>query len=891
MITKTVRALGLLLFVGAAQLAANSLVVGTQVSNPTDAGAGVKVETGRQGLRVHMRWVNEFGMDVAGGNFPINITGASVTLTIAGTPASCSVNTVTPAPNSCGFVATPFSAGGAIDTVKVFYNGNFPQNTAISVQVSGVRGNDTTAQDPSNNTISFQTGAGAARPGSSLETVFDISGSMASPAVPDGTATRMDILKLAAQAMFFLLEDHAMIGDKSGVVFFSDTANGGALQPAHDPSVITAQNGSVQSQVPTNSTSIGAGLALAASAGLGADTNPVKFVLLFSDGEQNTAPNVSFSGAGALQVGGSNYLSGVRVCPVTAGQLTGPGFMLQQTIAHSNCGDNNLHVEADTDFTTFFVQDLNDGLVGDKLEISQIVSATLNPTGTRTETFLANSHDVAVSIVLSWSGSPQYGTIRTPLKFKLTAPDGTVVDTTDDTRLGNQTSVTTLRFPLRRAGTTIDPKGLWKIDFTGGGANAQPLTYNLVVVNDNATIASDARVNVQDPGTGEPIPIRVALTEAGAPLTGATVTAELLGPANGLGDVLAKAATPSGSPSQGADPVGSPAKAKLLLLLQDPAFRALLANQTLPGVPLTESAPGIYTATFSGATKEGHYQLLIRSLGTNSANGQFQRLRRVSVYVRPKPDAANTDLTLVSSTPQPNGTVTVRITATPRDRFGSLIGPDYQPDIAINSSLGSVAVPLSDNLNGVYQVDYNLPSASSNPIITLVVMGQNVKHGPLHSLSGGGGGGGNAPGTLHWRVGIAGGVAIPHSPLSSGFNVGPSVGGDLEYLLTSVFSLRTTVGYDYFSAKLSGPGFWFINGSEYARLTFGPGPFKTFVEAGAGVYGDRFAVHFGGGAGAGLQYWFKPSFAAEGSYNFHAVAAGGATSKYSTVLLGVRFAF
>jgi hypothetical protein len=692
-----------------------------------------------------------------------------------------------------------------------------------------------------------------------------------------------------------------MIGDKSGLVFFSDAATGGALQAAHDPSVITTQNGSVQSQVPTNSTSIGAGLALAASAGLGADTNPMKFVLLFSDGEQNTAPNVGFSGMGSLQVGGSDYLAGVRVCPVTAGQLTAPGFALQQNIAHARCNDNNLHVQdgsqqlADADFMTFFVQALNDGLVGDKLEISQIASATLSPTDTRTETFLANSRDVAFSIVLSWSGASQYGTIRTPLRFKLTAPDGTVVDTADDTRLAQEMSVTTLRFPLHRGGATIDPKGLWKIDFTGGGPNAQPLTYNLVVVNDNATIASDARVTVQDPQTGDPIPIRVALTDGGAPITGATVTAELLGPANGLGDVLAKAATPSGSPSQGNDPVGSAAKAKLLLLLQDPAFRALLANQTLPGVPLTESAPGIYTATFSGATKEGHYQLLIRSLGTSSANGPVQRLRRTSVYVRPGPSGANTDLTLVSSTPQANGSVIVRITATPRDRFGSLLGPDYQPDISINSSLGSVAVPLSDNLNGVYQVDYNLPSASSNPMITLVVMGQDVKHGTLHSLTGGTGGGGGGgvgtPGMLRWRVGLAGGIAIPHSPLSSGFNVGASVGGDLEYLLTNMFSPRTTLGYDYFPVKILGSGFWFVNASEYARLTFGPGPVKTFIEGGAGVYGDRSAVHVGGGAGAGLQYWFKPSFAAEGSYNFHAVDTGGATAKYSTVLVGVRFAF
>ncbi len=871
---------------------ANALIVGTLVSDPTDAQTGVKVEKGRQGIRVRMRWVNDFGMDVGGGNFPISVASASVSLSINGTPQACSNGTINPAGNACGFVAAPFNSGGAIDTVKIYYNGNFPASASVVATVLGVKGFDGTTQDPSNNTITFAAGTNTARPTASIETVFDISGSMASPAVSGGAVTRMDTLKHAAQALYFLLADHAMLGDKSGLVFFSTTASGGALQAAHDPTVTSGQNGSVQGQAPTNSTSIGAGLSQAASAGLGADSNQSKFVLLFSDGEQNTAPNVGFSGTGNLQVGGSDYLANVRVCPITAGQLTAPGFALQQQIAHSRCDDQNLHVQdgaqqlADADFLGFFTQALTSAIVGDKLEITQTASNTLATGATRTETWLGNSKDVAVSIILSWTGgSDDEGGPRL-IPFRITAPNGTVIDTTGATRIGFRMAVTTLRFPMKQNGIAIDPKGQWKIDLLSN-ANMPAAQYNLIVVNDNATIASNARINVQDPGTGEPIPIRVTLTEGGAPLTGATVTGLLAGPQAGLGDALARAANPTGNPSQAGDPVGSAAKAKLLLLLQDPAFRALLVNQPLPDVVLTESSPGVYTGTFNGATKEGHYQFIIRSLGSTASNGSFQRLQRVSVFVRPKPDSGHTDLLILSKTPQPDGSVIVRIKATPRDRFGSMIGPDYQPDIAINSSIGSVSTPLSDTLDGSYQIDYKLPSVSSNPTITLTVMGTNVKHCSMNSCGTNGG----ADENDKWVASFHIGGTFMHSPLSSSYGSSVSVGGDLEYRFTHIFSAETFVGYDRFTAKFTGPDFWFTHLSEYAKLTFGTGPLRPFVDAGLGVYFDTGAAHFGGGFGLGMQYWPKRKVALEGSYNFHAVQGSSGTAKYSTALLGVRYSF
>ncbi len=631
--------------------------------------------------------------------------------------------------------------------------------------------------------------------------------------------------------------------------------------------------------MPTNDTAIGAGLQQASS-DLGADGNPRKVVLLFTDGEQNVpAPDGNVTASGGIKIGGTDYPTGFDVCPITAGQLTAPAFTLQQSISQLRCNNQNLHVANGTqeEFNTFFTQTLIYGVVGDKLEISQDVSSSLNPTDSKTETFLANSQDVAVSILLSWDGGQREGPRLLP--FRLTAPDGTVIDTSTMTQVANRMSLTTLRFPLRQGGMTINPRGLWKIDLSGGGPNGQAVTYQIIVINDNATFASDPHTPVQDPGTGEPIPVRVTLTDNGAPVTGATVTASLAGPANGLGDALAKAATPSGTPPpQGGDDLGSAAKQKLLLLLQDPAFRALLADQPLPDLVLTESSPGVYTGTFNGALKEGHIQFVIRSLGTTASNGQFQRLQRVSVYVRPKPDPAKTDLTLLSSLRQPDGSTIIRIKATPRDRFGSLLGPDYLPQLAINSSVGTVSTPIKDNLDGSYEIQYKVPASSPNPDITVVVMGTTVKHL-------GGSGGGNEK----WVISLHVGAAIPHGLLANSFNTGPSVGADLEYRFTKMFSAETFLGYDHFGA--AGQDFWFTHLSEYAKVTFGTGQVRPFVDAGLGVYFDSNSTHFGGGAGGGVQFWIQPKFALEGSYNFHAVNSSGSATKYSTVLAGLRFAF
>jgi hypothetical protein len=722
--------------------AANHLQFQPFASNPPDEIPPTTPrprERGRKGMEVRFAVVDDFGVPT-GGAFTINTAGATVTLSIV---ADACTPTINPPQGKCGYVATSKTAGN-IDTVDVFFNDDLPASTSIEISVSGVVASGLT-QEPNPAVVHFVTSGANPRTPVSLQMVFDISGSMGLPSVPAAATRRIDALKTASGFMLDQLPGHTMLGDKLGVTFFSTPpATGGVLLAAHDPANVTAVRTNVNGQVPTNSTSIGAGLNLANTAGFMGDSNPRKFVLLFSDGDQNTAPLIdqdaaTCSAGVSLKVDHTPYPAGIAVCPITTGDLTACGYKLQQSIGVAACSGNYLHISsgsetfAQADANMFFTQALNSALVGDKLEIVREIRGAVAPGATQTELFRGNKGDLASTILIAWSKLPR-GSERNP-DFRLIAPDGTVVDTRALTRSRPGSSVTTLRFPLRQDNKFIDPQGQWKIELQGLSGSEVTPDYQIIVVTDNQSLASDARAVITDPGTGEPIPLEVKLTENGTPITGATVVASLLGPQNGLGDILAKAANPQGAPDLSGDLAGSAARAKLAKLLSDPAFAALLKDQSLPSVILTADAAGVYRGSFGGANKEGNYQFAIVEAGASTV-GDFERTQRLTVFVRPKPDAAQTDLRVVSSTVQPDNSVLVKLRAIAKDRFGSMIGPDYGTAFNIRSSIGTIENPLQDTLDGGYDIGYRLPSTSADPIITVAVMGDEVKSLPLSALPG-----------------------------------------------------------------------------------------------------------------------------------------------------------
>jgi opacity protein-like surface antigen len=147
-----------------------------------------------------------------------------------------------------------------------------------------------------------------------------------------------------------------------------------------------------------------------------------------------------------------------------------------------------------------------------------------------------------------------------------------------------------------------------------------------------------------------------------------------------------------------------------------------------------------------------------------------------------------------------------------------------------------------------------------------------------------------------WGLSLHAGVSIPHGDFNRFFNPGPNVAVDLEYRITSTFSLEAIYGFHRFGEE----AFGFVNqdGLNLHQLSFNgklygsSSPVRPFVNFGGGAYHfDPSSTHGGVNVGGGVQFDVSSTVAVEGSYNFHNVFTSGSSTTFSTAQGGVRFRF
>lgn len=912
----------ILLFFGVCYSYAQNLFPALAASIPAEDQGDVPREQGKKGI------VYQFYFLPPGSSIPItrgidlDLSMAIVTLQIGtNSPITCT-ETINPIPGNAGFQVIDTSGDedtNGVDTnrdaVEIFYNGDFPASTVIEVKVTGATANmsDSTVvvqDDPtfSPNLLNFTTGTKPPRSlVVSLELVFDISGSMASAAVPGGSITRMDALKYSAQVIFPLLKEYSMLGDKLGLVFFSTTATtidptpgGSNLEMMVNDSKMDYLASKIQEQTPTRSTSIGAGLLAANQSGFAADLspNPTKHILLFSDGEQNTEPMVDVDVSGKrVLIGGNTYPSDIVINSITAGRQAAEGFGLQSDIAEAT-GGAECHIrdgngdDAENFFTedleSFFAQITGDAIQGDKVEVVTDITGSVSQGRIRTETFLGNTNDIAHTIILSWS-NPNQPDFQDFLPFQLRAPNGTTIDLSHRLTKGRNMSAATVRFPLRQSGMVINLKGSWKVELRGDEIKSLKLNYHLMVMSDNKTIASEFYIDRQATLlTGEPIPIHVKLTDDGSPVTDATVQLQPLGPEYGVGDILSETSRPSGTPDLHGDGPVSEAQAKLLLIRQSPADRDLFAYKSLRSAQLFDQGKdgdkaandGIYTAVFNEATEEGYYHFAVTVLGNSSSNGNFQRTWKLVAFVRPALNFDNSELKVTNYQILNTGEVLTRIRADVRDRLGNHLGPGYSDLLQISASDGKPVSALEDKLDGTYERSFQLTSTKSDPQIYLEMKGSQIGSKKFSDLR-----------ASDWTGGVRVGNTVPLDRLADQLGRAVSVDLFVDRRVTDFFSLETNLGHDRFKAKGLGDDYYTTSVYEKGKLNFSAGRLQPSLHGGIGIYiakgGDKF---FGWNYGASVQFQtgFK-KIAMEVSYNRRDVDSGNLT--YSTLQLGVQKGF
>ncbi|MDQ1560577.1 MAG: outer membrane protein beta-barrel domain [Pyrinomonadaceae bacterium] len=150
-----------------------------------------------------------------------------------------------------------------------------------------------------------------------------------------------------------------------------------------------------------------------------------------------------------------------------------------------------------------------------------------------------------------------------------------------------------------------------------------------------------------------------------------------------------------------------------------------------------------------------------------------------------------------------------------------------------------------------------------------------------------------------WGLSLHAGASIPHPDFSNAFDPGPNFGVDLEYRLSNHVSLEALYGFNRFR----GMDFGFVSLADInvhqlagnVKVFGGSGAVRPFLNGGGGAYvfdgGGGTDTRGGANIGGGMQFNLTPTFAVEGSYNFHSVFTPGSNVKFSTVQGGVRFRF
>lgn len=388
----------------------------------------------------------------------------------------------------------------------------------------------------------------------------------------------------------------------------------------------------------------------------------------------------------------------------------------------------------------------------------------------------------------------------------------------------------------------FDAGGTWELRFMG----PEGAPYQLSVMAEDKYIKT--KLSAGQEGlvyAGDPIQVKVSVQEAGKGVNTATVRAILLRPGEDLGDLAARANISAGSlsTSVSSDPVEI-GQAKIDSLLRTQAFADLVRNDTSGNVlTLNSIGNGEYTGTFTGNEMTGTYRVVALIDGQLTGLGDYQGWETKCVLVdfsRPEDIVLQETITSLSVK---DGQHSYRISIMPVNKFGKRIGPGQTRRIGIRVSQGTAQRP-QDQLDGTYTSIITVPEGS-NPVVTITVTNPDkpVLQKNLDDISGG-------SGAHPFGISLHLGVAVPTGFLSTPFDPGVALEGDLTYRLSSQFALEAVVGYYAFQPDFSITGGTLgamyirsLGGGRSVHLAAGLGAFKPKSEDATFGYSFRVGLN------------------------------------------------
>jgi hypothetical protein len=778
---------------------------------------------------------------------------------------------------------------------------------------------------------SFPGGAPIAKIGRlpiSIVLVLDRSGSMAGtiPGSPDIRFNRLrdsveqfvKIWQVAGAPPIGAQSSEGHPDDKLGVVLFDSTTSDGVL----DGSFFKARgNGSTAWWAPPpvtqadppegapvraaignvgfGSTSIGGGIRrartqLATVSSVTGDTATI----LFTDGEQNTAPcvlheqeSIAFS-CDPVMAKPSNPLvisdqPSVRlakavppgpVYTIGLGEGSGPFAELLDLIAKETAGRGriaNSGPAMDAAFTDALIQ----ALKGSTMSLLSRTRGTI-PAGAIGSAPVPVFIDDAVRRAVF---SVRWNSSRRP-ELEIRRPDGVVV-TDANLQPGNGLMVAGVDIPSGGPAT-----GPWQVRVLYRDPGRQPVDFELTSI----AVEPKLRYRVTETpatGTGQTITVAAEIGwENGEGLAGlppGSVRVRVLRPGENLGTILFNS-TVQGNPASGGDPQ-DPSRAKLDLLNADGALAKRIEPQEAAELVMTDVGLGRYEASFDGTRVGGQYQFVVLLDWNIPKTGLIRRVELAERQVPVLPTPADS---FIAAQAQDGGNAVLLVT--PRDRFGNYVGPGLGNRITVQ--VGGVTLPAASigdpTVRGAYRVALTgvPPPSSGNPGPQVVVSygGQPLAQGPLWTL-----GQGTTPGASGQRaLWVALGSTFPLGSFGNSHQGGLAVNAGFEQGLGADRAWEVTLGHHACGGRAGAADIDVTQVGVNGKFYFPMQPWWPFVTLGVSAYDfSPGSSRAGVSAGAGVLYPIDSRFGVEGRYVYHRVFGNAPYTAYSTLQLGLRYGF
>jgi hypothetical protein len=680
---------------------------------------------------------------------------------------------------ACTFVASAAAVPTTADAcfykvfanrVEIYFNGNLIVGEEIRYTISDLLprpGSSATINDFDSADTGVALIPVTTRDAARFVLVLDKSGSMAWSSKPSqpgcGVTTapppgcepsRWELLNSAVNQLLALTKAYALpvpatgfAGDQFGAAFFNTTvsprippAGFNTLDRATIDDFLTVQLPPIG---PGGNTSIGAGAQafesdFATNAG---DFNG--YMMIFSDGEQNTAPFLVYKGSPPTGVGinpTANDLStfnelapGINICPfVMRGDnpAAPEATTLMQNVADERCDGltyNDVDISGE-DLLVFFTQVMNDTLVGDKLETATIASGQLRGYDVAVHDFRTSSSDVAFTLLLRWDErqnglrnlklvNRDSGIVLTPERDRRIIP-GVAVDQGDDYL------AITYRQPFcNAAGECAPADSTWELTFAPYYEVGETFTYSLLTIVDNQFLTSTYDVAQAQPGVGEPLTVEIAVHDR-------SLTENLVGydddsyvlirrPAGSLGNLLVEAGYSPEELQKILDELNrgdlvdtlSLAAALSKVLMREGVLQEVILPSKEIRIPRSEwtvDNTGHAQVTFEDTFVEGVYELEVYLNGASKGLGRgFTRTYRQTYYVPviPAPEKVVQQIDDVSGS-SCNFRYCFDVTILLVDSQGNYVGPGKQALLHVNQPEWGQVVrgPIIDHFDGTYTI-------------------------------------------------------------------------------------------------------------------------------------------------------------------------------------------